>query len=66
MRCPVCGCEHHVVIETRRHEDEDGVIRRRRKCGHCQFRWSTAEVPVNVPASVTRLAATWVVRRVTV
>ena len=63
MKCPVCGCEHSVVIETRRHEDD--VIRRRRKCGECQFRYSTAEVQINIPISITRLVTRWVVRRVT-
>lgn len=42
MRCPVCQSENTKVIDTR--EAEEGtVIRRRRECLDCQFRFSTYE-----------------------
>lgn len=62
MNCPICGCEQHQVLETRRHDDDSGAIRRRRKCCGCQFRWSTVEMVVGLPASVVRLSSTRSVR----
>ena len=40
MRCPKCREESSSVIETRAEPD---VIRRRRECARCQFRFTTYE-----------------------
>lgn len=54
MRCPFCGHLETQVVETRVSEDAD-FIRRRRRCGHCEKRFTTYERPdVNYPAIVKK------------
>ncbi|HEX6798573.1 MAG TPA: transcriptional regulator NrdR [Ktedonobacterales bacterium] len=40
MKCPYCGFVESRVIDSR---DQGGVIHRRRRCEHCQERFSTVE-----------------------
>jgi len=40
MRCPFCGTEDSQVLDTR---DAPEGIHRRRRCKHCQQRFSTSE-----------------------
>jgi transcriptional repressor NrdR len=42
MRCPYCSHDETQVVETRE-SDEGGVIRRRRRCLHCEKRFTTYE-----------------------
>ena len=42
MRCPFCSHEETQVVETRE-SDEGDVIRRRRRCLHCEKRFTTYE-----------------------
>lgn len=42
MNCPRCNCDDTRVIETRTTE-EGRVVRRRRVCGSCSFRFTTYE-----------------------
>lgn len=42
MRCPFCAHEETQVVETRE-SDEGDVIRRRRRCLHCEKRFTTYE-----------------------
>lgn len=42
MKCPSCGNEETRVVDTRA-LDDGGVIRRRRECEKCGFRFSTHE-----------------------
>ena len=42
MRCPYCGHEETQVVETRE-SDEGDVVRRRRRCLHCEKRFTTYE-----------------------
>jgi transcriptional repressor NrdR len=42
MRCPYCGHDETQVAETRE-SDEGDVIRRRRRCTHCEKRFTTYE-----------------------
>ena len=42
MRCPFCGHLETQVVETR-DSDEGDTIRRRRKCGGCDKRFTTYE-----------------------
>jgi transcriptional repressor NrdR len=42
MRCPNCGSDDSKVLDSRPVE-EGSVIRRRRECGQCAFRFSTYE-----------------------
>ena len=42
MRCPYCSHDETQVVETR-DSDEGGVIRRRRRCLHCEKRFTTYE-----------------------
>ena len=42
MRCPFCSHEETQVAETRE-SDEGDVIRRRRRCLHCEKRFTTYE-----------------------
>ncbi|MBE2262822.1 MAG: transcriptional repressor NrdR [Burkholderiaceae bacterium] len=54
MKCPFCGHDETQVIETRVSE-EGGFIRRRRRCGACDKRFTTYERPdVNFPAIVKK------------
>ena len=42
MRCPVCSHDETQVVETRE-SDEGDVVRRRRRCQHCDKRFTTYE-----------------------
>jgi len=54
MRCPYCGHEETQVVETRE-SDEGGVIRRRRRCLHCEKRFTTYErIEIALPAVVKK------------
>jgi transcriptional repressor NrdR len=54
MRCPFCGHLETQVVETRVSEDA-GFIRRRRRCGHCEKRFTTYERPdVSFPMVVKK------------
>ena len=54
MRCPYCAHEETQVVETRESEEGD-VIRRRRRCLHCEKRFTTYERPeIAMPAVVKK------------
>ncbi len=54
MKCPFCGHLETQVVETRVSEDAF-FIRRRRKCSHCEKRFTTYERPeVSFPAVVKK------------
>jgi transcriptional repressor NrdR len=54
MRCPYCSHDETQVVETR-DSDEGGVIRRRRRCLHCEKRFTTYERPeIALPAVVKK------------
>lgn len=42
MRCPYCSHDETQVVETRE-SDEGDVVRRRRRCHHCDKRFTTYE-----------------------
>ena len=42
MKCPFCGAIDTQVIDSRV-SDEGSSIRRRRRCGHCEKRFTTFE-----------------------
>ncbi len=54
MRCPFCCHAETHVVETR-DSDEGGVIRRRRRCLHCDKRFTTYERPeITLPTVVKK------------
>ncbi len=54
MRCPFCGHLETQVVETR-DSDEGDSIRRRRKCGSCDKRFTTYErAEIELPAIAKR------------
>ncbi len=54
MKCPFCSHPDTQVVETRESEDGD-FIRRRRRCGECEKRFTTYERPdVTFPAVVKK------------
>jgi transcriptional repressor NrdR len=54
VRCPFCGHDETQVVETRE-SDEGDVIRRRRRCTHCDKRFTTYERPeIALPQVVKR------------
>ena len=54
MRCPFCSHEETQVVETRESEEGD-VIRRRRRCLHCEKRFTTYErSEIALPAVVKK------------
>ena len=54
MRCPFCTHEETQVVETRE-SDEGDVIRRRRRCTHCEKRFTTYErTEIALPAVVKK------------
>jgi transcriptional repressor NrdR len=54
VRCPFCSHEETQVVETRE-SDEGDVIRRRRRCTHCDRRFTTYERPeIALPQVVKR------------
>ncbi|MFO1329095.1 MAG: transcriptional regulator NrdR [Rubrivivax sp.] len=54
MHCPFCGHDETQVVETRE-SDEGDVIRRRRRCLHCEKRFTTYErIDIVMPAVVKK------------
>lgn len=54
MKCPFCGHGETQVVETRESEDGD-LIRRRRRCGSCEQRFTTYErAEVAMPSVVKK------------
>ncbi|MBL8325521.1 MAG: transcriptional repressor NrdR [Rubrivivax sp.] len=54
MRCPFCAHAETSVVETRE-SDEGDVIRRRRRCSHCDKRFTTYErSEIALPAVVKK------------
>ena len=54
MRCPFCAHEDTQVAETRE-SDEGDVVRRRRRCLHCEKRFTTFErTEIAMPAVVKK------------
>ena len=54
MKCPFCGHSETQVVETRESDDGD-LVRRRRRCGGCEKRFTTYERPdVTFPAVVKK------------
>ena len=54
MRCPYCGHEDTQVVETRE-SDEGDAVRRRRRCHHCDKRFTTYErAELAMPAVVKK------------
>jgi transcriptional repressor NrdR len=54
MRCPYCSHDETQVVETRE-SDEGGVVRRRRRCQHCEKRFTTYErAEIALPAVVKK------------
>jgi transcriptional repressor NrdR len=54
VRCPFCAHQETQVAETRE-SDEGDVIRRRRRCLHCEKRFTTYErAEISLPAVVKK------------
>lgn len=54
MKCPFCSSPDTQVVETRESEDGD-IIRRRRRCAHCDKRFTTYErAEIALPAVVKK------------
>lgn len=54
MRCPFCSHVETLVVETRE-SDEGDVVRRRRRCTHCDKRFTTYErSEITLPAVVKK------------
>ena len=54
MHCPFCNHDETQVVETRE-SDEGDVVRRRRRCLHCEKRFTTYErVDIVMPAVVKK------------
>ena len=54
MRCPYCSHDETQVVETRE-SDEGGAVRRRRRCQHCEKRFTTYErADIAMPAVVKK------------
>ena len=54
MRCPFCAHDETQVVETRE-SDEGDVVRRRRRCLHCEKRFTTYErTEIAMPAVVKK------------
>ena len=54
MQCPHCKCPDSYVVDSRTSEDGT-VIRRRRKCPNCNFRFTTYEkVALSMPLVIKR------------
>ncbi|GAA5416317.1 transcriptional repressor NrdR [Paraliobacillus ryukyuensis] len=53
MRCPNCNVKHTRVLDSRPIE-EGGVIRRRRECEECDYRFTTFERTEEVPLIVVK------------
>ena len=55
MVCPRCKSENVGVINSRNYGEGDGVRYRRRACGACGHRWSTAELPLSAKHLLPRV-----------
>lgn len=54
MKCPFCSSPDTQVVETRESEDGD-IIRRRRRCAHCDKRFTTYErIELSMPVVVKK------------
>lgn len=53
MRCPYCGYEDTKVIDTRSHDD-NRIIKRRRLCEKCGKRFNTYEKVDTIPVTVVK------------
>jgi len=53
MRCPKCDCEEDKVIDTRVSKDGD-VIRRRRECLGCEYRYTTRESVLRTEVAIVK------------
>ena len=54
MRCPFCSHDETQVVETRE-SDEGDAVRRRRRCTHCDKRFTTYErSEISLPAVVKK------------
>ena len=54
MRCPYCSHHQTQVVQTRE-SDAGGVVRRRRRCQHCEKRFTTYErAEIALPAVVKK------------
>lgn len=53
MKCPRCGKEGDRVLETRGSQ-KGSVVRRRRECGSCHFRFTTYETIERMPLVVIK------------
>ena len=54
MHCPFCAHTETQVVDTRV-ADDGGFVRRRRRCGHCDKRFTTYERPdVSFPSIVKK------------
>ncbi len=53
MKCPRCGKEGDRVLETRASQ-AGSVVRRRRECGNCHFRFTTYETIERMPLVVVK------------
>ena len=53
MKCPFCGAQESMVVDSR--HSEDGLsIRRRRECLGCQRRFTTYEIVESLPIIVVK------------
>lgn len=54
MKCPFCGDPSTQVTDTRENEDAD-IVRRRRRCLHCDKRFTTYErIDLKMPVVIKR------------
>ena len=53
MRCPYCGYDDTKVIDTRSHDD-NRIIKRRRLCEKCGKRFNTYEKVGTIPVTVVK------------
>jgi transcriptional regulator NrdR family protein len=45
VKCPACSHDEHRALRA---DAKDGIVRRRRECLKCTFRWTTIEAPEEV------------------
>lgn len=57
MKCPRCGKDGNRVLETRTSQ-AGSVVRRRRQCGKCNFRFTTYETIERMPLVVVKKDST--------
>lgn len=48
-------CQSRSMVLDSRHDSSTGIIRRRRKCLKCKFRWSTIEVNTTTKIYINRI-----------